>query len=140
MSRFPDAAHLASWAGMCPGNNESAGKHKSGKTRKGSKWLLKALVEAAHAAARSKDTYLAAQFARIRGRRGPKKAAVAVGHSILVIAYHLLDRDVAYHDLGGDYVELHARHRHAYTNRLVRQLEQLGFNVDLTEAPHQPAA
>ncbi len=140
MSRFPDAGHLASWAGMCPGNNESAGKHKSGKTRKGSKWLRKGLVEAAHAAGRSKDTYLAAQFARIRGRRGPKKAAVAVGHSILVIAYHLILRDVAYQDLGGDfYVELHARHRQAYTNRLVRQLERLGFNVDLTEAPHQPA-
>ena len=135
MSRFPDAGHLASWAGMCPGNNESAGKHKSGKTRKGSKWLRKALVEAAHAAARSKDTYLAAQYARIRGRRGPKKAAVAVGHSILVIAYHLLERDVAYQDLGSDfYVQLHARHRQAYTNRLVHQLEKLGYTVDLAEA------
>jgi transposase len=136
MSQFGDAARLASWAGMCPGNNESAGKHKSGKTRKGSKWLRKALVEAAHAAARSKDTYLAAQYARIRGRRGPKKAAVAVGHSILVIAYYLLDRDVAYQDLGGDfYTVLRARHRHAYTNRLVHQLNKLGYHVDLTEQP-----
>jgi transposase len=135
MSRFPSSAHLASWAGMCPGNNESAGKHKSGRTRKGSKWLRKALVEAAHAAARSKDTYLAAQYTRLRGRRGPKKAAVAVGHSILVIAYHLLDRDVAYHELGGDfYLELHARHKQAYTNRLVHQLEQLGYQVQLADA------
>jgi transposase len=135
MSRFPTSAHLASWAGMCPGNNESAGKHKSGKTRKGSKWLRKALVEAAHAAARTNDTYLAAQYARLRGRRGPKKAAVAVGHSILVIAWHLLDRDVAYQDLGGDfYVQLHARHKQAYTNRLVHQLEKLGYAVNLAEA------
>lgn len=141
MSRFPDAAHLASWAGMCPGNNESAGKHKSGKTRRGSKWLRKALVEAAQAAARSNDTYLAAQYHRIRGRRGPKKAAVAVGHSILVIAWHLLVRDEPYHELGGDfYIELHARHRYAYTNRLVRQLNKLGYDVDLTETPDQTAA
>ena len=135
MSRFATSAHLASWAGMCPGNNESAGRHKSGKTRKGSKWLRKALVEAAHAAARSKDTYLAAQYARIRGRRGPKKAAVAVGHSILVIAYHLLERDLPYQDLGGDfYIELHARHKQAYTNRLVHQLEKLGYQGNLDDA------
>lgn len=134
MSRFPDAAHLASWAGMCPGNNESAGKHKTGKTRRGSKWLRKGLVEAARAAARSNDTYLAAQYHRIRGRRGPKKAAVAVGHSILVIAWHLLTRDEPYHELGGHfYIELHARHRQAYTNRLVHQLNKLGYDVDLTE-------
>jgi hypothetical protein len=126
---------------MCPGNNESAGKHKSGRTRRGSKWLRKGLVEAAHAAARSKDTYLSAQYARIRGRRGPKKAAVAVGHSILVIAYYLLERDVVYQDLGGDfYIELHARHKQAYTNRLVHQLERLGYSVDLTQTLDQPAA
>ena len=90
MSRFPTAGHLASWAGMCPGNNESAGKRKSGRTTKGSKWLRKALIEAGQAAGRSKNTYLAAQYAQIRGRRGPQRAAVAVGHSILVIAWHLL--------------------------------------------------
>jgi transposase len=134
MSRFPAATHLASWAGMCPGNNESAGKHKSGRTRKGSRWLRKALVEAAHAAGRSRATYLAAQYARIRGRRGPKRAAVAVGHSILVVAWHLLVRDQPYQELGGDfYVQMHARHRQAYTNRLVLQLEKLGFAVELTE-------
>jgi transposase len=92
MGCFPTHRHLASWAGMCPGNEESAGKRRSGKTRKGSKWLRSALVEAAHAAARSKGTYLSAQYARLRGRHGPKKAAIAVGHSILVIAYHVLER------------------------------------------------
>ena len=96
MSRFPTPEHLASWAGMCPGNNESAGKHRSGRTRYGSKWLRIALVEAAQAAGRSKDTYLSAQYARIRGRRGPGRAAVAVGHSILVIAWHLLSTGETY--------------------------------------------
>ena len=86
MSRFPSAGHLASWAGMCPGNNESAGKRKSGKTRKGSKWLRVALTEAANAAGRGKGTYLSSQYHRLVARRGKKKAAIAVGHSILVIA------------------------------------------------------
>ena len=90
MSRVPSAAHLASWAGMCPGNNASAGKRKSGKTRKGSPWLRSALVEAAHGAGRTKNTYLGAQFRRLLPRRGKKRAGVAVGHSILTIAYHVL--------------------------------------------------
>jgi transposase len=90
MSRFPTAGHLASWAGMCPGNNECAHKHRSGRTRHGSKWLSIDLVEAAQAAGRSKDTYMAAQYARIRGGRGPGRVAVAVGHSMLVIVWHLL--------------------------------------------------
>lgn len=93
MDQLPTHRHLASWARMCPGNGESAGKHRSGKTRKGSKWLQSALTEAARAAARSKGTYLAAQYARLRGRRGPKKAAVAVGHSILMICYHIMERN-----------------------------------------------
>ena len=105
MSRFPTAGHLASWAGMCPGNNESAGKHRSGATRHGSKWLRIALIEAAHAAARTKDTYLAAQYARLRAKRGPSRASVAVGHSILVIAWNLLTTGETYNDLGGDYFE-----------------------------------
>ena len=91
MNQFPTHRHLASWAGMCPGNDESAGKRRSGKTRKGSKWLRSALIEAAYAAARSRGTYLSAHYARLRGRRGSKKAAVAVGHSILVICYHMLE-------------------------------------------------
>jgi transposase len=133
MSRFPTAGHLASWAGMCPGNNESAGKHRSGRTRYGSKWLRIALVEAGQAAGRSKDTYLAAHYHRVRGRRGPGRAAVAAGHSILVIAWHLLSTGQTYTDLGGDYFE----HRHtsaARQRRLVAQLEAMGHRVTLEPA------
>ena len=137
MNQFPTHRHLASWAGMCPGNEESAGKRRSGKTRKGSKWLRSALVEAAHAASRSKGTYLSAQYARLRGRRGPKKAAVAVGHSILVIAYHILERGVPYKELGEDYFD-QRRSNEAYTKRLVGQLERLGHQVALEPLP-QPA-
>ncbi len=133
MSRFPTPEHLASWAGMCPGNNESAGKHRSGRTRYGSKWLRIALVEAAQAAGRSKDTYLSAQYARIRGRRGPGRAAVAVGHSILVIAWHLLSTGETYTDLGGDYFEKR-RNSTAYQKRLVAQLEAMGHRVTLEPA------
>jgi len=104
MSQFPTHRHLASWAGMCPGNDKSAGnKRRSGKTRKGSKWLRSALTEAAHAAARSRGTYLSAHYARLKGRRGPKKAAVAVGHSILVICYYILQRGEPYQEFGEDY-------------------------------------
>jgi transposase len=130
MSRFPTHAHLASWAGMCAGNDESAGKRRSGKTRKGSKWLRGALTEAAHAASRSKGTYLSARYARLRGRRGPKKAAVAVGHSILVICYHVLERKVPYEDLGEDHFH-RRRCEQAHARRLVRQLEKLGHKVAL---------
>lgn len=133
MSRFPDAGHLASWAGMCPGNNESAGKHRSGRTRHGSKWLRKALIEAAHAASRTKDTYLAAQYAQIRYRRGPQRAAVAVGHSILVVVWHLLTNGEPYNDLGGDYFDKQ-RTSDARQRRLVAQLEAMGNTVTLTQA------
>jgi transposase len=95
MGQFPTAAHLASWAGVCPGNNESAGKHRSGQTRKGSKWLGGCLSEVAKAASRTKGTYLNAQYHRLRGRRGPGKATMAVAHSVLVIADHILDQGVA---------------------------------------------
>jgi transposase len=133
VSHFPSAAHLASWAGMCPGNNESAGKRLSGKTRKGSKWLRTALGEAAQAAGRSEKTYLGAQFRRVATRRGKKKAAVAVGHTILVIAYYLLTRQTTYQDLGSQYFD--ERQRAARERRLVRRLETLGHKVTL-----QPAA
>ena len=133
MSRFPTAGHLSSWAGMCPGNNESAGKHRSGHTRRGSKWLRKALIEAAQAAGRTKNTYLAAQFAQIRGRRGPQRAAVAVGHSILVIAWHLLTTGEPYNDLGGDYFD-RRRNSTARQRRLVAQLEAMGHHVTLEPA------
>jgi transposase len=135
MGRFPTAGHLASWAGLCPGSNESAGKHYSGKTRKGSKWLRAALVQAANAAARSKGTYLAAHYARIKGRRGHKKAVIAVAHSILVVAWYLLTRTEPYSDLGAGYF-LQRESTEAYERRLVRQLEKLGKKVTLqpTEA------
>jgi transposase len=132
MSRFPTSGHLASWAGMCPGNDESAGKRRSGKTTKGSKWLRTALTEAAHAAARTKGSYLSAHYAGIKGRRGSKKAAVAVGHSILVICYHILKRKVAYEDLGEEHFHKQRRcSSEAYTRRLVRKLERLGHKVAL---------
>ena len=137
MRRFPTAGHLASWAGMCPGNHESAGKRKSGKTRKGSPWLRVALTEAAQAAGRTKTTYLAALFHRLAARLGRRKAAVAVGHTILVIAYHLLrEPDSVYRDLGVDYFD--QRDHQALKRRLLRRLEGLGYKV--TVEPADPAA
>lgn len=130
MSRFPSARHLASWAGMCPGNDESAGKRHSGRTRKGNLWLRTALVEAAQGAAHSKDTYLSAQYHRLAARRGAKKATVALGHTILVIIYHVLSEDTDYYELGGNYFD--ERDRQAVQQRLVRRLEQLGYQVSLT--------
>jgi transposase len=132
MSRFPSPGNLASWAGLCPGNNESAGKRFSGKTRKGSKWLRAALIESAQAAARTKGTYLASQYARIKGRHGHNKAIVAVAHSILVIAYHILQRRQPYNELGGDYF-VERQQKDAYQRRLVKQLERMGYAVNLTE-------
>ena len=99
MARFGNSARLASWAGRCPGHHESAGKHKSGRSRPGSKWLAAIMAQCAEAAGRSKNTYLGAQFQRLRGRRGHPKARKAVEHSILVAAYHVLDRHAAYQDL-----------------------------------------
>lgn len=131
MSHFPSAQHLASWAGMCPGNHESAGKRRSGKTRKGNRWLRTLLVNAAHGAARKGNAYLAAQYHRLAARRGKQKAAVAVGHSILVIVYHLLKHpDSLYQDLGGRYFE--QRDQEAFRHRLVHRLEGLGYQVSLT--------
>ena len=127
MSRFPTAGHLASWAGMWPGHHESAGKQHDGKTRKGSRWLRDALLEAAAAAGRTKDTYPAAQYHRLVRRRGRNKAAVAVGHSLLVIVWHLLQHDCPYVDLGSTYSD--ERDRAATERRLVRRLEQLGYSV-----------
>ncbi|MBI2964649.1 MAG: IS110 family transposase [Chloroflexi bacterium] len=132
MSRFPSDAHLASWAGMCPGNNDSAGKHRTGKTRKGSKSLRTALVQAANAAARTKNTYLRALYQRIKSRHGHNKAVVAVGHSMLVASFHILSKEVPYQDLGGDYFQ--TRDTDAHIRRLVRQLERLGQKVNLEPA------
>ncbi len=126
--RFPSAGHLASWVGLCPGQDESAGKRRSGKTRKGNRWLRTALVEAAHSATRTK-TYLAAQFRRLATRRGPKKAMVAVAHSILRIAYHLLIDEHPFEDLGEAYFD--QRQRQHISRRLKQRLERLGYRVQL---------
>jgi transposase len=133
MSRFRTAGHLAAWAGLVPGLNESAGKRRSSKTRKGSPWLRAALVQAAHAASRTKGTYLAAQYHRLAARRGRKKAAIAVAHSILVIIYHLLQNQTTYDDLGGGYFEVRDKER--IQRRLVRRLEEIGYKVTVELAP-----
>jgi transposase len=129
MSRFPTDRHVASWAALCPGNHQSAGKRQSGKTRKGNRALRTALVEAAHAAGRSRNTYLSAQYRRLTARRGKKKAAVAVAHSILVISYHLLKQGADFSDLGGDYFD--RRDKDATERRLIRRLEDLGNKVSI---------
>ncbi|MDQ3240120.1 MAG: IS110 family transposase [Actinomycetota bacterium] len=129
MSVFPSAKHLASWAGQCPGNHQSAGKRRSGKTRNGSKWLDWALEESALAAVRSKDVYLAAQYQRLRARRGHKKALGAVKHSILVACWHMLSTGELYRELGGDFFR--KRDPERVTKRLVAQLEALGHSVTL---------
>lgn len=133
MQQFPTAQHLASWAGVCPGNNESAGKRFSGKTRQGNPWLRRVLIQVAHAAAHAKNTYLSAQYRRIASRRGGKRAAMAVAHSILVISYHLLSKGTTYQELGGNFFD--ERDRQAVEKRLVRRLERLGYQVDLQPAP-----
>ncbi len=133
MSRFPTADHLSSWAGVSPGNNESAGKRRSGKTRPGNKALRAALNQAAHAVAHTQNNYLSAQYHRLAARRGKKKAVVAVMHSILVIAYHLIQRHEPYQDLGGDYFD--KQKPEATAKRLVKHLERLGYQVSLQSAP-----
>jgi transposase len=129
MTAFPTPKHLASWAGVCPGNNESAGKRRSGKTRKGSKWLRATLAEASLAATKTRNSYLAAQYQRLRSRRGPAKAVTATGHSILTAAWHMLQTGEIYNDLGGDYFTRQNPDR--TTKRLVRQLQALGHTVTL---------
>jgi len=132
MSVFPTAGHLASWAGLCPGNDQSAGKRRSGRTRKGSRWLGIALTEAAQANTRSRDTYLAAQYRRLRARRGHRRAIGAVRHSIIIACWHMLTTGELYNDAGGDYFTRLDPDKQ--TRRLVAQLERLGHLVTLQEA------
>jgi transposase len=129
MSQYPDADHLASWAGMSPGNHESAGKRKPARTPGGNKWLRRALIEAAHAGGRKNNSYLAAQMNRLTIRRGKKRAAVAVGRTILIAAYHILKEEVEYQDLGGDYFV--RRDAEKTKRRLIKQLEQFGYQIEL---------
>ncbi len=129
MEQFPSAGHLASWAGMCSGNNESAGKRRSGRITKGNRWLKRILVQAAWAASHTKGTYLAAQYKRLAKRRGRKRALVAVGHTLLVIIYHVLKRKTTYTELGPDFLDRLEPQR--LTRQLVKRLEALGHKVTL---------
>lgn len=129
MSRFPSAKHAASWAGLTPGKNESAGRNTSSRTAKANRYLKTALVQAAHAAGRSKDNYLATQFRRLAARRGKKRAAVAVAHSILVIAYHIINNGTQYIDLGPNYFD--ERKQEIVQKQLIRRLEKLGLKVTI---------
>ena len=138
MSVFQSVPQLASWAGVCPGNNESAGKRKSSRVPKGNVYLKTALVEAAHAAARAKGTYLRDKFHRLKARRGYKRAAVAIAHKILVSIYHMLSQSVSYNDLGDLYLD--KLNKHHLTRNLVRRLERLGYSVTVTLRPQDAAA
>ena len=129
MSVFPTSAHLASWAGVCPGNNRSGGRARSGRTTKGDRWLRRALTQAAWAASHTKETYLSAQYRRLAARRGKKRALVAVGHTILVVAYHILKDGARYQELGAEYLDRLEPERQ--TRQLVRRLEKLGHKVIL---------
>jgi transposase len=129
MHQFPSAEHLASWAGLCPGNAESGGRRLSGKTRHGSAWVRQVLIEVAHVASKTKETYLAAQYRRIAARRGKKRALVAVAHTVLVIIYHILSKREPYRELGANYFD--AQDRQRTQHRLVHRLERLGYTVTL---------
>jgi transposase len=132
MTVFPTHRHLSSWAGLCPGQNESAGKHRSGRTRKGNRWLRRALVLAGHAAAHTKDTALAARYLRLRRRRGEKTAIVAIAHALLVIAYHVIAESATYRDLGFDYWDRRATER--ARRHAIALLERQGYRVILERA------
>jgi transposase len=134
MSVFPTAAHLASWARMCPTNNIAGGKRKSGSTGGGNRWLREILVESAWAASRQRDSYLAAQFWRLARRIGKKKAALAVGHSILVIAWHLLHNQTDYVDLGVDWFLRRTDNTTRRRDRLITELQGMGYHVTLEKA------
>ena len=129
MGRFPTAGHLLAWAGLCPGQNESAGKRKSSRLRKGAPWLKTLLVQCAWAASRKKDSYYKAQFHRLRGKHGPKKAICAVAASMLTAIYHILKDGVPHQDLGVDYFD--KRKPEAKVKRLVAQIAKLGFEATL---------
>lgn len=136
MTVFPSPGNLASWAALCPGNNRTGGKHRSGRTRKGNPWLRRAMTQAAWAAARTRHSYCAAQYRRLAGRRGQKRAVVAVAHSLLIAFYHILRDDVSYQDLGVEHFERLAPAK--LTRSLVNRLERLGYKVTLEAL--EPAA
>jgi transposase len=139
MSQFPTAGHLASWAGICPGHHESAGRRRSGRTRPGPKWLTEALTEAAKAAARTKGTYFAAHFAQLRGRRGEPKAIGATRHDILIAYYYIVRDQVPFRELGPDWLRRRYSPEHR-ARRLQLQLEALGYKVTLEQADTEQEA
>src|SRR6516225_842940 len=136
MEQFPSAQHLASWAGLCPGNNESAGKRLSGKASNGNVWLRRNRCQAAWAASHRKNTYLSAQFRRLAARNGKKRAIVAVGHTILVIVFHMFKNQQPYRDLGADYFDRHNAEQ--LKRSLVRRLERLGVQVSIVSTAPAP--
>lgn len=133
MNQFPSDAHLSSWAGISPGNNESAGKRYSGRITPGNKWLKTCLTEAAWGASRTKKTYLKARYHRIAARRGKKRAIVAVGHTILTMVYHIIKEQSTYKELGADYFE--RRNEQKLIRRLTLKIEKLGYKVELNKTP-----
>ena len=137
MNQFPNAQHLSSWAGVCPGNNETGGKRKSGKTTKGSSWLRGVLGEIAWAASRTKNTYLSSHYKRIAKKRGKKKAIVATGHTMLVIIYHMIKNRKAYMELGHEYYN--TIDKAIYATKMVKRLQKLGYKVELTEMEDKKA-
>jgi transposase len=138
MNQFPDEYRISSWGGMCPGNNETGGKRKSGKTTKGSRWLRATLGEMAWAASHTKGTYLSAQYKRIARRRGKKRAIVAVGHTILVIIYLMIKHRLPYNELGDEY--FNKMDKEKLTRLMVKRLEKLGYKVDLTKREEEHKA
>jgi hypothetical protein len=138
LSAFPDAQHLASWAALCPGNNESAGKRKKGRTCKGNHYLRRALVQAAWAAGHSKGTFLSALFFRLARRLGMKKAAVAVAHRILVILFHIIRDSQSFRELGDDYFD--QLHPERAAHRLMRRLDRLGYDLSGVRPKAMPPA
>lgn len=131
MNQFPSERHLSSWAGISPGNNESAGKRYSGRITPGNKWLKACLTEAAWAASRTKKTYLKARYHRLAARRGKKRAIVAVGHTLLTMAYHIIKEQSTYKELGADYFE--RINEQAVIRRLTNRIRNLGYDVQLTK-------
>lgn len=132
MSRFPSDRHLSSWAGICPGNNQSGGKQRNGRTRHANVWLKSALTQAAWGASRTRRSYFAAQHRRLKSRRGAKRASIAVAHSLLVTVYHLLKENKTYVDLGKDFFDKHGNADHR-ARKMLKQLEKLGYKVEVTQ-------
>jgi transposase len=131
MSQFPSAAHLSSWTGVSPGNHESAGKRHSGRTTPGNKWLKTSLTECAWGASRAKGTYLQARYHRLASRRGKKRATLALAHTILIMAYHIIKENCTYKELGGDFFDrLNEQH---LIKRLTSRIETLGYEVKIQQ-------